>query len=84
MITSSSKLGFSIMTSTSLAARLPKIHLHCHLEGSLRAATFLELASKHGVPLRYKPKDTRESSFDTPNSSAPAPFDYAQDKLAQS
>jgi len=26
-----------------------KIHLHCHLEGALRAATFLELAAKRGI-----------------------------------
>jgi aminodeoxyfutalosine deaminase len=38
-----------------LAAEIPKIHLHCHLEGSLRASTFVELAEKHGVPLRYRP-----------------------------
>jgi len=43
------------MGSGSLAARIPKIHLHCHLEGCLRAETFVELAGKHGVPLRYKP-----------------------------
>jgi adenosine deaminase len=43
------------MTTGSLADRIPKIHLHCHLEGALRAATFVELASKHGVPLRYQP-----------------------------
>jgi adenosine deaminase len=40
-----------------LAARIPKIHLHCHLEGTLRASTFVELAHKHGVPLRYKQAD---------------------------
>jgi adenosine deaminase len=39
----------------SLAEQIPKIHLHCHLEGSLRAATFIELAAKHGVPMRYRP-----------------------------
>jgi adenosine deaminase len=34
---------------------LPKIHLHCHLEGALRAETFLELAAKHGVATTYRP-----------------------------
>lgn len=40
---------------TPLSKRVPKIHLHCHLEGCLRAETFVELASKRGVPLRYRP-----------------------------
>ena len=40
----------------ALAARVPKIHLHCHLEGCLRATTFVELAAAYGVPLRYHPR----------------------------
>jgi len=36
-------------------ATLPKIHLHCHLEGSLRAETFVELARRYGVSTRYRP-----------------------------
>jgi aminodeoxyfutalosine deaminase len=43
------------MEPSLLAERIPKIHLHCHLEGTLRAETFLALARKHGVPLRYRP-----------------------------
>jgi len=35
---------------------LPKIHLHCHLEGALRAPTFLEFAAKHGVETTYRMK----------------------------
>jgi aminodeoxyfutalosine deaminase len=39
----------------ALASVIPKVHLHCHLEGSLRSATFVELADHHGLPLRYDP-----------------------------
>ena len=31
--------------------RLPKIELHCHVEGAARAATIAELAAKNGVAL---------------------------------
>ena len=49
------------MEFRSLAERIPKIHLHCHLEGSLRPATFLQLARKHGVPLQYRPRPQEPS-----------------------
>lgn len=29
--------------------RLPKVELHCHVEGAARASTILELAGRHGV-----------------------------------
>ncbi len=45
------------MTSAFLRG-LPKIQLHCHLEGTLRAATFLELAAHHGVSTTYSPGET--------------------------
>jgi adenosine deaminase len=31
--------------------RLPKVELHCHVEGTVRAATVAELAAKNGIPL---------------------------------
>ncbi len=31
--------------------RVPKVELHCHFEGTVRAATFAGLARKHGVEL---------------------------------
>ncbi|MFZ9888425.1 MAG: adenosine deaminase [Myxococcota bacterium] len=34
-----------------LLQRLPKTDLHCHLDGSLRSRTILELAERHGVSL---------------------------------
>ena len=30
---------------------LPKVELHCHVEGTARAATVAELAAKHGIPI---------------------------------
>lgn len=35
----------------ALLRRLPKVELHCHVEGAARASTVLELASRHGVAL---------------------------------
>lgn len=37
------------MTTRDLA-RLPKAHLHLHLEGGMRPATLADLASAHGLP----------------------------------
>ncbi len=41
---------------------LPKVQLHCHLEGTLRAPTFIELARRRGVPLTYRA--ARDQSVD--------------------
>jgi aminodeoxyfutalosine deaminase len=43
--------------SNEFLRRLPKVQLHCHLEGTLRAATFLDLARKHEVALTYNPRE---------------------------
>jgi adenosine deaminase len=53
-----------------LRVSLPKVHLHCHLEGALRAATFIELAAKHGVATVYRPKagDAFEGTLEAPTS----------------
>jgi len=37
--------------NTSLLQRLPKVELHCHLDGSLRVPTILDLAKKDKVTL---------------------------------
>src|ERR1700727_3071113 len=31
--------------------RVPKVELHCHFEGTVRPATFADLARKHGIVL---------------------------------
>ncbi|HTU70089.1 MAG TPA: adenosine deaminase [Candidatus Baltobacteraceae bacterium] len=36
-------------------ASLPKIHLHCHLEGCLRPQTFVDLTRRYGLSTRYRP-----------------------------
>lgn len=45
------------MMTDEFLRRLPKVQLHCHLEGTLRAATFLDLARRHGVALTYSRGD---------------------------
>jgi len=68
-----------------LSARIPKIHLHCHLEGTLRGATFVELAEKRGVPLRYHPAAREQAWVDKPDRPVdrndPYRFDDFQDFL---
>jgi adenosine deaminase len=39
------------VTQAEYIRRLPKVQLHCHLEGTVRAATFRELAARHGVDI---------------------------------
>jgi adenosine deaminase len=50
------------LTDRQLLA-LPKVHLHCHLEGTLRAPTFVELARRDGVSLRYHPHAGENAAF---------------------
>ncbi len=41
--------------------RLPKVELHCHVEGTLRPATVADLAAKHGIAL---PTDDIDTIYD--------------------
>ena len=45
---------------------LPKVQLHCHLEGTLRASSFIDLAARRGVPLTYHPKAAERGDFEDP------------------
>lgn len=45
------------MLPSPFVRALPKVQLHCHLEGTLRAATFLELTARYGLPVRYRPEE---------------------------
>ena len=38
--------------------QLPKVELHCHVEGTMRPATVLDLARRNGVPLPTTDLDT--------------------------
>jgi adenosine deaminase len=59
--------GFTIVDVTAALDRLPKVELHCHVEGTMRPRTVVELARKNGVPLpTADPTELyRYSSLDT-------------------
>jgi adenosine deaminase len=44
---------------------LPKVQLHCHLEGTVRAATFRALATKYGVELGERADPEQTYAFST-------------------
>ncbi|HTW83154.1 MAG TPA: adenosine deaminase [Candidatus Sulfotelmatobacter sp.] len=44
---------------------LPKVQLHCHLEGTVRAETFRALAAKYGVDLGERADPARTYAFTT-------------------
>jgi adenosine deaminase len=44
---------------------LPKVQLHCHLEGTVRAETFRALARKYGVELGERAGEDRTYAFKT-------------------
>jgi adenosine deaminase len=66
-----------------LAARIPKIHLHCHLEGTLRGATFVEFADKHGVALRYRPSPALRMAEERPSPALQMTEVYSFDGLGE-
>ncbi|MBV8688715.1 MAG: adenosine deaminase [Candidatus Eremiobacteraeota bacterium] len=47
-----------MMTVLESLRKLPKVQLHCHLEGTVRPQTFAELATRYGVPTEYRPDAT--------------------------
>ena len=65
----------------SLATQIPKIHLHCHLEGSLRPATFVEFAREQGLPLRYRPDGSSDGIAEEVDPAEPYHFESFRDFL---
>ena len=53
-----------MLNPSSFAKQSPKIHLHCHLEGTLRATTFLELTQKYDLSTRFRPGEHVEGPRD--------------------
>lgn len=48
--------------STEIFRRLPKTDLHCHLDGSLRVSTIIDLAQKQGVELPSNNPETLKNA----------------------
>jgi adenosine deaminase len=52
------------MPSLDIVA-LPKVQLHCHLEGTVRASTFRELAARRGIELGERADPARTYAFES-------------------
>ena len=50
--------------SDKLLKELPKVELHCHLDGSLRIETILELAQKNNLDLHSFNRDALKKQLD--------------------
>ena len=90
----SSRKSRLVVNPTQLIAGLPKAELHLHLEGSLRAATVVELAARHGVKVterevveRYRYADfhgfLEAYKWVTSFLRAPADYALATERLAE-
>ena len=55
--TSPERDGEGVALTESLLNQLPKVELHCHLDGSMRVKTVLELAEEQKVPLPSEHED---------------------------
>ncbi len=64
------------MMTPELLRTMPKVQLHCHLEGTLRAATFIDLARTHGVALTYRPHDAGPFPVDGPLADTAHPYAF--------
>jgi len=51
------------MSTLESLRKLPKVQLHCHLEGTVRAQTFAELAAHYNVPTVYRPGAAAQCDF---------------------
>ena len=51
------------MPSSAYVRTLPKVQLHCHLEGSVAPQTFRKLAARHGVDIGVRGVGPPEDSY---------------------
>ncbi len=64
------------MMTSELLRKMPKVQLHCHLEGTLRPATFIDLARQHGVALTYRPRGAGPFPADESPAGAADPYTF--------
>jgi adenosine deaminase len=68
--------GREEVASEDFIRRLPKVDLHCHLDGSLRLATIWDLAQSRGVALPAKSLDELRNLFSLPEQTQRSLVEY--------